>query len=271
MSAVKAVIFDWSGTVVDFGSRAPVEAFIAVFGEFGVAITVEEARGPMGLPKRDHILTLARVPRIAAAWQEVHGRPFDDADIDRVHETFEPLTRKVAARLADLVPGTAEVVAELRRRGIRIGSTTGYTRPVMTPLARLAAEQGFAPDIMVCSGDLAAGRPTPLMMYRCFTELAVWPAGSVVKVDDTAPGIEEATAAGSWAVGVAMSGNAVGFSHEELSRLDAGETARLRGEAAATLRDAGAHYIVDTVADLLPVIDAISVRLDAGHMPDVPA
>ncbi len=271
MSTVKAVIFDWSGTVVDFGSRAPVEAFIAVFGEFGVAITVAEARGPMGLPKRDHILALTTVPRIAAAWQEAHGRPFDEADIDRIHKAFEPITRKVAARLADLVPGTAGVVAELRRRGIRIGSTTGYTRPIMTPLTRLAAEQGFAPDTMVCSGDLAAGRPTPLMMYHCFTELAVWPAGAVVKVDDTAPGIEEATAAGSWAVGVAMSGNAVGLTHEELSRLGAGETARLRGEAAAALSDAGAHYIIDTVADLLPVIDAIAARLDAGLMPAAPA
>ena len=133
----------------------------------------------------------------------------------------------------------------------------------------LAARQGFATDNLVCAGDLPAGRPTPLMMYRCFVELAVWPAAAVVKVDDTAPGIEEATAAGSWAVGVAMSGNAVGLSPEELAGLDPDETARLRERAAAELRDAGAHYVIDTVADLLPVVEAIDARLAAGDTPSV--
>lgn len=110
---------------------------------------------------------------------------------------------------------------------------------------------------MICSGDLAAGRPTPLMMYRCFTDLAVWPASAVIKVDDTAPGIEEATAAGSWAIGVAMSGNAVGLSRDELSGLCRDDRAILRNKAAATLRDAGAHAVIDTVADLLPAIDTL--------------
>ena len=105
------------------------------------------------------------------------------------------------------------------------------------------------------------------MMYRCFVDLAVWPAAGVIKVDDTAPGLEEATAAGSWAVGIAMSGNAVGLAPEELARLDAGEKARLRDVASAELRAAGAHYVIDTVADLLPVVEAIDARLAAGEAP----
>ena len=267
MNAVKAVIFDWSGTVVDFGSRAPAAAFVEVFREFGIELTVAEARGPMGLPKRDHIRKLGDLPRVAAVWREVHGRAFDEADVDRIHDCFEPLTARVAARHAALVPGAAETAAELRRHGIRIGSTTGYTRPIMESVLPLAARQGFAPDNLVCAGDLPAGRPTPLMMYRCFVDLAVWPAAAVVKVDDTAPGIEEATAAGSWAVGVAMSGNAVGLSPEELAGLDPDETARRRERAAAELRAAGAHYVIDTVANLLPVVEAIDARLATGDIP----
>ena len=267
MNAVKAVIFDWSGTVVDFGSRAPAAAFVEVFRQFGIELTVAEARGPMGLPKRDHIRKLGALPRVAAVWREVHGRAFDEADVDRIHDTFEPLTARVAARHGALVPGAAETAAALRRHGIRIGSTTGYTRPIMESVLPLAARQGFAPDNLVCAGDLPAGRPTPLMMYRCFVDLAVWPAAAVVKVDDTAPGIEEATAAGSWAVGVAMSGNAVGLSPEELAGLDPDETARRRERAAAELRAAGAHYVIDTVADLLPVVEAIDARLATGPGP----
>lgn len=267
MEMLKAIVFDWSGTVIDFGSRAPAAAFVEVFQEFGVDLTDAEARGPMGLPKRDHVRALGRILRVASAWRTAHGRAFDDADADRIHDVFEPLAAGVAARHAELVPGTKEVTAELRRRGLRVGSTTGYTRPMMEGMLPLAAEQGFAPDKLVGAGDLPAGRPTPLMMYRCFVDLAVWPAAAVVKVDDTPPGIEEATAAGSWAVAVAMSGNSVGLSREDLASRDASERARLRENAATELRAAGAHYVIDSVADLLPVVEMIDARLAAGELP----
>jgi phosphonoacetaldehyde hydrolase len=68
------------------------------------------------------------------------------------------------------------------------------------------------------------------MMYKCFLDLAVWPASAVVKVDDTAPGIAEGLAAGSWAVGVALTGNAAGLSASELAALDPGERERVRGK-----------------------------------------
>ena len=45
---IQAVLFDWAGTVIDFGSRAPTATFVRVFGEQGVTITEFEARGPMG-------------------------------------------------------------------------------------------------------------------------------------------------------------------------------------------------------------------------------
>ncbi len=267
MGGIKAVIFDWSGTVVDFGSRAPVEAFIEIFADRGVMIRDDEARGPMGLGKRHHIEVLARLPRIAAAWRHVHGQDIMAGDIDRLHGILEKRIKDTALRRSALIPGTADVVGDLRRRGVRIGSTTGYPRSVLTPLARLAETQGFAPEVTVCSDDLAAGRPTPLMMYRCFIDLAVWPASAVVKVDDTAPGIAEAVAAGSWAVGVTLSGNGVGLDENDLARLDASEIGRLRTRAAAPLHEAGAHHVIDTVVDLPRAIDDIAGSLAAGHMP----
>lgn len=270
MSNLKAVVFDWAGTTIDFGSRAPMGAFVEVFGEFGVELTVEEARRPMGLPKWDHIRALGDIPRVAAAWEQAHGAPFGDADADRIHAVFEPLNARVVADYAELIPGTLETVAELRRRGIKIGSTTGYTRTIMQALLPLAAEQRYEPDNLVCAGDLPVGRPTPLMMYKCFVDLGVWPAAAVVKVDDTAPGIQEGTAAGCWTVGVALSGNAVGLARDELAALPADEVERLRDRASADLRAAGAHDIIDTIADLLPLIDRIDARLAAGDLPPAP-
>ncbi len=82
MKHVKAVIFDWAGTVVDYGSLAPMGAFVETFAEFGVAISIDEARGPMGMAKRPHIAALVSSPRIAEAWQQRHGHPPTENDID---------------------------------------------------------------------------------------------------------------------------------------------------------------------------------------------
>lgn len=264
---LKAVVFDWAGTMIDFGSRAPMGAFVAAFARFGVDLSVAEARGPMGLPKRAHIAALLADPVIAARWRAARGTDPSEAAIDAVYEVFVPLNVAVVADYAALIPGAAETAAALRRRGLCIGSTTGYTREVMAPLLPLAARQGYAPDNLVCAGDLADGRPTPLMMYRTFADLGVHPPHAVVKVDNTLPGIAEGRAAGTWTVGVAVSGNLVGLSEAEWHDLPQEEQRALRAEAADQLTAAGADYVVDTVFELSPVLDAIEARLERGERP----
>ncbi len=264
---VKAVVFDWAGTVVDFGSRAPMGAFVEVFRRFGVDISIDEARVPMGLPKWDHIQALGRIPRVADAWLAAKGDAFSEADVDAIYEVFVPLNAEVVSDYADLIPGVIETVGELRARGIRIGSTTGYTREIMERLTPIAASHGFAPDNLVCAGDLAEGRPGALMMYRTFLDLGVWPAWAAVKVDDTEPGIAEGLAAGTWTVGVAASGNAMGLSLEELDDLEDDEFLARYQSAERRLHRAGAHFVVESVAGLMSVIDDIEGRLLRGERP----
>ena len=267
MNQVKAVIFDWAGTVVDFGSLAPMGAFVETFAEFGVTISVDEARGPMGMAKRPHIAAIMALPRIAGAWAQRHGRAPAEADIDAVYAAFAPKNIAVAARHAALIPGVAEVVAELRREGVKIGSTTGYTREIMAEILPVAAAQGFAPDSLVCAGDTPDGRPTPFMLYKSFLDLNVWPASSAIKVDDTEVGIAEGINAGAWAVGVAVSGNAFGLSEADAAALAPAEFQRRRRRAEEKLETAGAHYVIDSAADLMPVARAIDARLANGERP----
>lgn len=254
MTQINAVVFDWAGTMVDFGSCAPMGVFVEVFKQFGVDITIDEARGPMGRPKWDHIKEVGSLPRVAAAWEAAHGSPFSDVDVDRIYEAFVPRNIEVASRYADLIPGAAEIVNQLRAEGIKIGSTTGYTRNIMEEIIPVAAEQGYAPDSIVCFGDTPEGRPSPLMMYKVMLDLGVWPANSVVKVDDTPVGIREGIEAGTWTVGVAISGNMVGLTKAEWDALSLAEQAERRAAAAASLKEAGAHFVVDSVADLMPVL-----------------
>lgn len=264
---LKAVVFDWAGTILDFGSCAPMGAFVRLFEKFGIDLTVAEARGPMGMAKWDHIQALGSLPRIAAQWEKVHGKPFGNADVDHLYEVFTPMNAAVVADFADFIPGAVEMVDWLRARGLKIGSTTGYNRPIMDIVTPIAAAGGYVPDNLVCAGDLAAGRPSPLMMYRTFADLGVWPPASVVKVDDTGVGIEEGLNAGTWTVGLAVSGNAVGLRLDQWQALDASEQQRLRRAATAELKAAGAHYVIDSVADLLPVLDDIEAKLAKGVAP----
>jgi phosphonoacetaldehyde hydrolase len=155
------------------------------------------------------------------------------------------------------------MVANLRGRGLKIGSTTGYTRSIMERVLPLAAAQGYAPDNCVCADDLPEGRPGPLQMYQTFVDLAVYPPSAVLKVDDTEPGIAEGVAAGCVTVGVALSGNHVGLTPAELGALPEVEVAALRDRAGAALRAAGADHVIDTVADLPALIDQL--EQDTAH------
>ncbi len=264
---IQAVVFDWAGTVVDHGSRAPTGAFVRAFAQFGVAIGIADARGPMGMAKWDHIRALGQMPSVAAAWRARHGRDFTEGDVDAIFQVFEPMNIAAVRDHADIIPGAVAAIDGLRARGIRIAGTTGYTRPIMDVLEPLAAAAGYAPELTVCAGDLPAGRPTPLMMWYAMAKLGVWPAATVVKVDDTAPGIGEGKAAGTWTVGIALTGNAGGLSADELAVLPDDERARLRERAAAELRDA--DMIIDSVADLPRAVTAIDARLAAGERPAV--
>jgi len=264
---LKAVILDWAGTVVDHGSRAPMGAFVRAFAQFGVAITVADARGPMGMAKWDHIRAVGSAPAVAAAWRATHGRDFADADADAIFTVFEPMNVAAIKDHADFIPGALEALAAIRAQGLRIGSTTGYTRPIMAVLAPLAAAAGYEPEVTVCAGDLAAGRPSPLMMWYAMATLGVWPAETVVKVDDTPPGIGEGVNAGTWTVGLALTGNIAGLSAEELAALPETERAVIRARATAEMQAAGADLVIDSIATLPAALARIEARLAAGDKP----
>ncbi len=264
---VRAVILDWAGTTVDFGSLAPVAAFVQLFAEQGVAISVAEARGPMGLEKREHIRQLCESPAIAARWRERHGVEPGAAEVDRLYEAFVPLQIAVIRDHAQLIPGCRETVAGLRERGIRIGANTGYSRAMMEPLLEAAAEQGYIPDSAVCATEVPRGRPYPHMSLKNAIELEIETVQSCVKVDDTVPGIEEGLNAGMWTVGVAVSGNEVGLALTDWQALPRVEQQRYRERAYQRLLAGGAHYVADTIADLPRCLDAIEGRLARGERP----
>jgi phosphonoacetaldehyde hydrolase len=264
---VQAVLFDWAGTVVDFGSRAPVQAFVELFLRHGVELSVEQARGPMGMHKREHIRQLLLLPAIAAQWAAVHGQPSTPDDLDALYAEFIPLQTGIISDYGRVIPGIPELMQALGRHGIRTGSTTGYTRAMMADLIPAAAAQGFAPDAIVCADEVPMGRPAPWLALEALKRLNAYPVSACVKVGDTVADIDEGFNAGLWTVGVLLTGNETGLSEEELAALDAPAVEARRLAAAARLRDAGANFCIDSAADLLPTLDLIEERLSHGQRP----
>lgn len=264
---IQAVLLDWAGTTMDFGCMAPAVVFVRVFERAGVPITMPEARAPMGAHKRVHIQRITQIPEVRRRWEETHGRPPGEADVDRMFADFVPLQLQCLSDYSALIPGTLEVVAALRARGIKIGSTTGYLRDMMAINLRDAKQQGYEPDSTVCAQDVPAGRPFPYMCLQNMMALQVSPVEACVKVDDTLPGVEEGLNGGMWTVGLAVSGNEVGLTLAEWAALAPADQEPLRARAYARMRSSGAHYVVDTIADLLPCIDDIQARLARGEKP----
>ena len=265
---LKGVIFDWAGTVIDFGSFAPTLIFVEAFATFDIAVTRAQASAAMGLSKRQHIETLLADPAIAAQWRARFGHDATQADIDAVYTRFMPMQIERVGAHSQPIPGAVETLASLRRGGLKLGSCSGYPRLVMNVLIPLARESGIEFDHVVAGDDLSAGgRPAAYMALSNVIALHLPDVRTCVKVDDTEPGVEEGRNAGMWSIGVAMSGAIAGLTLQEYRATSPTVLETVRARAAERLIRAGAHAVIDTVAELPQALEVIERRLRQGERP----
>jgi len=267
LACLKAVVFDWAGTVIDHGCLAPAIVFQEIFAQRGITITPDQAREPMGMAKRAHIAAVASMPEVADSWLAVHGSCCQDSDIDAMYADFLPLQQRTLQAHSRMIDGAVEMVAWCREQGLKIGSSTGYTRELMETVSAAAKQQGYVPDCILCSEDAPEGRPAPWLLFEAAKRMNVYPMWHIVKVDDTPVGIQAGRNAGCWTVGVTRTGNGVGLSVEETQSLPPELLARRCNTAEAKLRSAGAHYVIESIAHLRPVLLDIEDRLNQGHHP----
>lgn len=264
---IRAVVLDWAGTAVDFGCMGPVNAFVETFAREGVEISPEEARSPMGLKKIDHLRALCAMETVARKWATAKGTGAAEEDIQRMYSELEPLMAQSIRKHSELIPGLLETVSHWRARSIRIGSSTGYTRPIMEELCREAGRRGYIPDCVVTSSDVALGRPHPFMCYRNAIELEVYPMESMVKIGDTVSDIHEGLNASMWTIGVVKSGNSLGLPLAAVDELGEVELRKRLSTIESRFLAEGAHYVVDDIGRCPKVIEDIEERLAAGERP----
>ena len=266
---VQAVILDWSGTTADAYVVAPAVVFVEVFKRQKVEISMVEARGPMGLRKDLHIKALTEVDEIKERWKKIHGKYPEQSDVDRMFADFVPLQLDCLRKYTTLLPGVAEVTQRLQKQGIKIGSTTGFVRSMVDILEEDAAKQGYKPDASVAGDEVTSGaRPSPHMVYKNLDMLNITPIQSVVKVDDTTSGIGEAVNAGCWGIGVTRYSNYMDVdTPEDGKKLSEDEIKKRVAKTKDILEKAGAHYILESIADIEPVIEDINKRIARGERP----
>lgn len=253
---LQAVILDWAGTTLDFGSCAPVAAIIAAFESQSVPITREQARAPMGKAKRDHIRTILEMPEVSKRWSSQHHNDLESA-IDTIYAEFLPIQERLLEHHAQLIPGCKESIEHCRQRGMKIGSSTGYTRELMDILVPLAQAQGYQPDAILCASDVTQGRPWPWMCFENARRLDVYPPRAIVKVDDTLVGIEAGINAGMWTIGLAASGNLIGLDHDSYLALESADRDQRTAKARQQLLAHGAHVVIDSIAELPTALEHI--------------
>lgn len=255
---VKGVVLDWAGTAVDYGCMGPAAVFVDVFDNFGVRVTISEARQFMGLMKKDHIRNMCALPSVAGQWQQKYGKTPDEKDVDALYRETEPMMVSAISRHADLIPGLLEFVNGLHGRRIKIGSSTGYTNSMMEVLVPVACQNGYQPDSIVCSSDVPAGRPYPWMCFQNAINLETYPMEAMVKIGDTIADIEEGLNAGMWVIGISKSGNELGLTRKDAENLDPAELKMQLVAIEERFHATGAHYVAEGIWECLPIIDEIS-------------
>ena len=264
---LKAAILDWAGTVVDFGSFAPTRIFVEAFATFDIEISLDEARGPMGMGKWDHIRSLCDQPAVAERFQRRFGRLPSDDDVTAIYERFMPLQIAKVGEHSGLIPGALDTIAALRQRGLKIGTCSGYPKQVMDKVVELAAAKGYSPDHVVATDEVPKGRPSPAQALANVIALGLDDVAGCVKVDDTEPGILEGRSAGMWTVALRFSGNFLGLTWQQFQALSAEQLSAERARIDGLFAASRPHYLIDTIVDLPAVIEDINARLARGETP----
>ncbi|GIP28557.1 hypothetical protein J23TS9_36870 [Paenibacillus sp. J23TS9] len=268
MNKIEGVILDWAGTAVDFGCFAPVNVFVDIFNHAGIEVTMEEARGPMGMLKIDHIRAMLSMPRVSALWEDKYGRSFNEQDVERLYAEFEPALMASLSEYTDPIPGVIQTVEALRAKGLKFGSTTGYTSSMMEVVVSNAREKGYSPDYLVTPDDThSLGRPYPYMIYRNMEQLKLSASWKVVKVGDTTSDVKEGVQAGVWSVGVVIGSSEMGLSQEGYDSLSDSEKEAAITKTKQTFMQHGADFTINTMNELPQLIESINGMLAEGKRP----
>ncbi|MGD2200753.1 MAG: HAD-IA family hydrolase [Candidatus Bathyarchaeota archaeon] len=176
-----------AGTTVDDvidGSPLVLTSYDEAFRKFGVEVPMEVLNEQRGKDKRMVI-------------ERFGGEMADD-----IYSHFVDLLLKNTGRVRE-IDGARDTFRFLRDSGIKVALNTGFPLEVAKGITdHLGFVGSGLIDSWICSEMVGKSRPDPAMIHALMEELKVRDPESVMKIDDTAKGIEEGLRAGVITLGV---------------------------------------------------------------------
>ena len=180
----------------------------------------------------------------------------------QLHFTIDQgILYQMVAEYSVPIPGVVDTVQQLRKQGLKIGSTTGYTSQMMKQVLPKARGLGYEADCVVTPDVTGASRPTPFMLYECMRRLNVYPPSAVVKVGDTVVDIQEGKNAGAWSIGILTGSNLLGLTQAEYEAMAPDELEQRKQAAAERYLEAGADLVIDSIRELPDAVAEINRRM----------
>ena len=260
---IKGLLSDAAGSFVDWACMGPPKSFQFAFKKvLNVDITMEQARGPMGIAKKPHIIML---------YQELFGCAPTEAVVNSLYKEFmfQQLNGGVK-KYSQPVPHLLELFQDLEKMGIECAVHSAYSAAevaiIKEGLNHFRIANGLPPiKHFISNDDVAHGRDAPAMVHRAADRIGLNYAHEGVGLDDSEAGVRAFVKGGYWAIG-ATDGNLLGINNEK-DKLPPKELFARRSKAANILAENGAHYIVRNVRDIRFVILDINRRMQFGERP----
>jgi phosphonatase-like hydrolase len=187
MQQLQLIIFDMAGTTVDDvveGTPLVLKSYDDAFRRHGIVVPMEVLNEQRGRDKKTVITE------------------FGGAKADAIYEVFLDALLTNVARVREIA-GASAVFSYLHDAGVFVAVGSGFPADVSQAIiAHLGWEQHGLIDYWTCSEVVGISRPDPAMIHAIMTHLNVRDPRRVMKVDDTASGIEEGVRAGVATIGV---------------------------------------------------------------------
>ncbi len=187
MGRIRLAVFDMAGTTVDDvidGVPLVLRSYDDAFRRHGVVVPMEVLNEQRGRDKRTVI------------------EEFGGGKAPQIYEDFLRTLMENTGRVRE-VDGASGVFRFLKEHGVAVALSTGFPREVAEGILEHLGWVDSGPvDYWVCSETVGASRPDPAMIRAAMRHFGIDDPRSVVKVDDTAKGVEEGLNAGAITIGV---------------------------------------------------------------------
>lgn len=261
---IQAVVFDWDGTVIDYGAQAPVVALKRAFAHFGIRVPLADIRLDQGLNGLAHTKKLLRNSQIGFEWLSKYPDDSLNGAVKRVYQQYQQAIEPALKEAAHLKPGVKELVDYLNFQKIPYIATTRFPKSWLAQVLPLTAKQGFHPKANVTfeRGDTASSEINQITDQ--LAGFSITRPQNVIRVGDMPRDMLAGRTIRARSVGVVAGGQLIGLSEGEFDLLTIAEKNELRNQAAEKLTAAGADRVINQMNELINLIATIN-NLDTRH------